>query len=247
MRERRVFDRVGEALENDLKIAMPAVLAAGVALMAYVAVFADRAIGGPSDWASFGDYFGGLLNPIIGIVTVLLVVRTLKATREEAELTREQLRQQIEHSRLELLLGEMHKRLEGVYAEWLRAGEDGASDVVRLSQKAGPTSIPGPHKVGTILNDSSFQEGARPLADSGWGDHYVEAWTRGYGRYANLLREISEYCEQYERKVGNAILADFYRKRVFMAATTLNAMKVLADNEWNDLRPTDQRVNHAPK
>lgn len=34
------------------------------------------------DWGAFGDYFGGILNPIVGMATLVLVAITLKLTRE---------------------------------------------------------------------------------------------------------------------------------------------------------------------
>lgn len=36
----------------------------------------------PGDWGAFGDYFGGILNPIVGMITLALVAITLKLTRE---------------------------------------------------------------------------------------------------------------------------------------------------------------------
>jgi hypothetical protein len=34
------------------------------------------------DWGAFGDYIGGILNPIVGMATLVLVAITLKLTRE---------------------------------------------------------------------------------------------------------------------------------------------------------------------
>lgn len=227
--------------KRNLRFAYFVVGIAALAVVAYVAYFSHHAVGGPDDWAAFGDYFGGLLNPAIGIVTVVLVVKTLQATRSEADLTRQQLQQQIAHSQRELQLSEMHKRLEGVYGEWTRACEAKASNVYRLIP--GTTNqaqlIPhGPKTVGEALNHPEFQEESRKLVDSIVGAAYDGYWKKDYSRFAELLMEMSDYCDQYEAAAGNSILADYYRKRVFMAATTLWAMRVIGDTQWDSLRPT---------
>jgi hypothetical protein len=36
----------------------------------------------PGDWGAFGDYFGGILNPIVGIATLVLIAITLQLTRK---------------------------------------------------------------------------------------------------------------------------------------------------------------------
>lgn len=54
-------------------------------------------------WGQLGDYFGGILNPIFGFVTVLILIATitiqreqLKASQEELALTRDELRRAAE-------------------------------------------------------------------------------------------------------------------------------------------------------
>ena len=37
------------------------------------------------DWGTFGDYVGGLLNPVVGLATVLLVI--ISITTQQKELT----------------------------------------------------------------------------------------------------------------------------------------------------------------
>lgn len=36
-----------------------------------------------SDWAAFGDYIGGLLNPIVGMATILLVILSIRIQQKE--------------------------------------------------------------------------------------------------------------------------------------------------------------------
>ncbi|EDU6392004.1 hypothetical protein C8914_003718, partial [Salmonella enterica subsp. enterica serovar Norwich] len=37
----------------------------------------------PSDWGALGDYFGGLLNPLISIITLFFVAKTYLTQKEE--------------------------------------------------------------------------------------------------------------------------------------------------------------------
>jgi len=39
-------------------------------------------------WGEFGDYVGGLINPIFGFITVLILVETLRVQRRDLELSR---------------------------------------------------------------------------------------------------------------------------------------------------------------
>lgn len=68
------------------------------ALIAYVAFFAFIHHTGisrdPSDWGSLGDYFGGLLNPVISFATLVVAYAVWKQQREELKETKEALEEQ---------------------------------------------------------------------------------------------------------------------------------------------------------
>ncbi|HDS1603553.1 MULTISPECIES: hypothetical protein [Stenotrophomonas] len=71
------------------------ILGAAVALIAaYIWMFRANELGSPESWGQFGDFLGGSLNPLIGVVTVLLVLETLQVTRREASDNRAALEQQ---------------------------------------------------------------------------------------------------------------------------------------------------------
>lgn len=46
----------------------------------------------PGDWGAFGDYVGGLVNPIVGIATVTLIFLTLILQRKELQASLEEIR-----------------------------------------------------------------------------------------------------------------------------------------------------------
>lgn len=67
-----------------LKIAVFVVVAAIVVIAVFVWRFRGKSISdSPSDWGTFGDYVGGLLNPVVGMATVLLVIISIIIQRRE--------------------------------------------------------------------------------------------------------------------------------------------------------------------
>jgi len=69
-----------------------------VALIAYVGFFAfiqhARLSSDPGDWGTLGDYFGGLLNPVISFATLVVAYAVWKQQREELKATKEALEEQ---------------------------------------------------------------------------------------------------------------------------------------------------------
>ncbi len=79
----------------------------------------------PAGWGQVGDYFGGMLNPVFGFLTILALVitliqqsRELKLSREELELSRTELR-----NSAEALLGQNkaidRQSFEQTFFSWL--------------------------------------------------------------------------------------------------------------------------------
>jgi len=59
----------------------------------------------PSDWGAFGDYLGGTLNPLFGLITVILLLYTIHLQRKSLQLSKKELeltRQEMEGSRVAL-------------------------------------------------------------------------------------------------------------------------------------------------
>lgn len=64
----------------------------------YLITFRSYSIGEPANFGQFGDYIGGLLNPILTFFTIFLLVWSINKQLEELELTRNEL----ELTRIEL-------------------------------------------------------------------------------------------------------------------------------------------------
>lgn len=53
----------------------------------------------PSKWGQIGDYFGGLLNPIISFTTLIFLIKAYYSQRQELEDTKIALRETAEYNR----------------------------------------------------------------------------------------------------------------------------------------------------
>lgn len=78
---------------------VPAALAV-VLLFAYFGYFWTAPAGGPDSWGQFGDFLGGLVNPVVGMVTIILLIMTLKEQQRAIRLQSKELSEQ----RAELVL-----------------------------------------------------------------------------------------------------------------------------------------------
>lgn len=81
-----------------------------VCLVAFYFLNFHGGIGDKGDFGAFGDYFGGVLNPILGFATVGLLVWSLKYQMDELALSRQELaltRQELAETKEETALSRM--------------------------------------------------------------------------------------------------------------------------------------------
>ncbi|MEE1982687.1 hypothetical protein [Shewanella xiamenensis] len=79
-------------------------------LLAFYFLNFHGGIGDKGDFGAFGDYFGGVLNPILGFATVSLLVWSLKYQMDELALSRQELaltRQELAETKEETALSRM--------------------------------------------------------------------------------------------------------------------------------------------
>jgi uncharacterized membrane protein len=92
-------------MKSRIALAVVAILAlmlvAGVAI-AFALHFAGRPLGDVDSWGQFGDYFGGLLNPLFAMLAFLAVLYSIALQRTEAVKSEERYRSQYELARAEL-------------------------------------------------------------------------------------------------------------------------------------------------
>lgn len=207
-----------------------AFLATIFAVAVYITWFRDEPIGGPAAWSQFGDYFSGVLNPIIGVVTVVLVVLTLRTTRAEAADTRRQMDEQTKHFQQQATLTEMHKRLDGVLAEWNRILDRQAPDSFQTSQQdriSGRVSIT-TFTIRDVVEDlATRSQLIREKHQSPNPDDFTAPGWQGLAHLlVPVLSELDRYCVDYQQAAGSRHLTDFYKARVREGLTTLKVAGV---------------------
>lgn len=191
-------------------------VAAVVAVTCYVVRFYDWPIGGPEQWGQLGDYLGGVINPVVGIVTVVLVVLTLQVTRQEAQAARAQIAEQLAYMDRQAVLSDMHKRLEGVMADWERIMERRAPRDFQSMRVSAGTAIVSQTTVREVFDDNDIRHELFQAARSEPGGRRM-----GSGRFdafkselVPLIGELDEYCLQYDATARTGHLTYFYRNRV---------------------------------
>ncbi|MBY6223549.1 hypothetical protein [Ferrimonas balearica] len=78
--------------------------------------------GGPGDFAQFGDYMGGVLNPMLGFLTIVLLVRQLDLQRKEFNVAIEEMKQNQKDTQASIQLAEQQAQVQ-------------ASELVRVREK----------------------------------------------------------------------------------------------------------------
>ena len=205
---------------------------------AFYVFFRGHRAGNPEDWARFGEYFGGMLNPLIGIITVFLVVLTLRMTREEARQTNEKLNLQIQMAKDQQIRDLMHKRLDGLLSEWNRMLDLPCPRIMdgeySLYESGGTVryyfELPGlAQNLKSAVNATSSKHTRMPLAGA----------RNFFSPYLALLEEVSAYAEEYDQISGNKLLGDYFRRRIRGPARVLRELKMIDDHLWQTLHVSD--------
>ena len=205
-----------------------ALVLAGAAYAINFGIMRDAAPGGPEAWGQFGDYLGGLINPIVGIATVFLVVRTLRVTREESNQTRTEMQRQLNHFQKQQELEDLPKRLDGVLAAWNAAMDLPAIIFMRGDPDTGATRINASNQTyrahlyhPRIVNEmSAVARGAEAHDARVW-------WNGNLEHFLHLLDELHAYCLDYEHRTESRDLTDYYRHRVQWPLRAFKAIQIV--------------------
>lgn len=200
--------------------------AAFFAVIAYTLVFAKWPVGDPVDWGAFGDYMGGVLNPIIGIITVLLIVLTLATTRKEAADARAEMKAQLAHFRRQEQLNELQKRLDGALAGWNGFLAISADGLPLRSLPNGTTRLARDRSISEVIDTANLSH-LMELADGAHARDTNKAWRARCRHGVTLLAEIAQYCDDYDEAAGTKTLTEFYRRRMFLPAQVFSAIGII--------------------
>jgi hypothetical protein len=155
-------------------------------------------VGGPEQWAWFGDYFGGIVNPACGIITAFLVVRTLRVTREEAADSRAELQrqnefiaQQMREARTESVASDLRRTVEMVFRLWGAAS--GASSHVWTgpSEKNDQLSMTRQTVISWSQSASDMAKTKRGL-ESAHREKLKDQWQKFFAQPVDVLTELAE-------------------------------------------------------
>jgi hypothetical protein len=212
------------------------------AYILYFGVLKNLGAGGPTSWAEFGDFFGGVVNPIVGIVTVILVVETLRTTRDEAEQTRIHLEMQTEQMRLQVLhferqqeLAEIQKRLDGTLAAWNEVMAQPIAKVVRRHPEHGYRRVQHEGTLGSLLYEPGYHSEISEICEGGWAQEISAFWMPKLEIVLHMLDEFARYCAEYDAISGNRKLTDYYRHRIQLPLRVVMAANLISENEAKPL------------
>jgi hypothetical protein len=228
-------------MQSHLERAEQVVIASvGVALFltiaAYIFTFRTDPPGGPDSWAQFGEYLGGLANPIVGIATVFLLIRTLRLTRESSARTQLEMQRQLDHLQGQQETDELRRRLDGALAAWNAGMDSTVQSFLRGNAQSGDTYVAGvPNTYRAHLYHPLIINEMTAVAK---GKHVHEArvwWNRDLELFIQLLDEFQLYCKEYETRVGSQDLTDYYRRRIQRPLRAFLAIGIVSSELFKSL------------
>lgn len=207
-------------------------------------IFVDRGQpGGPESWGAFGDFFGGIVNPVVGIATVILVVRTLNTTRMEAKETRQQLEEQtallkaqVAHAERAQALAEIQKRLDGALADWDTQMDMPSPTLIRLRSTGEVVEERQSVSSRAILHDPMLTFELQSLSAVATAALVKQHWRDTFHAAIGILWELSEYCVEYDAMAGDTKLTDYYRRRVQLPLRAFGALGIVPETLSSKLR-----------
>lgn len=139
-----------------------------ITIAAYVIWFAivhgKQLSANPSDWASFGDFFGGVVGPFIGFASIVLLVETLRLQQRGLKEQREQLQQSAEEVRKQNRILSLQS-FEQTFFGWLRDYKKQISYLAFNSEAVKPSVSPRTTKKTDLLGAKALVAMARFLMD----------------------------------------------------------------------------------
>ena len=231
-------------------IAWVAVIVIAAYLLYHVFV-AKVGLGTSGDWGAFGDYFAGLMNPLLGFFTVMLLLETLKVSREvrndTATMMKEQaqafkkqheamdeqlqlLRKEADHREKTARILMIERRLDAALNAWNHLLD---SRTILIPNCNRPRDNPNPPD-DTVLVEVPIREilyTARGWQRFSW--KYCDkqdqntVLTRADDQLSELPKEIAGYCEMLEGQDVESDCVKYYRNRLRPATVRLREAGVL--------------------
>lgn len=221
---------------------LPATFALG-AITVYTVVFRSMpATENPAAWGTFGDFIGGLMNPLVSVLTLFVAISVWKLQKAELELTRNEMAQTKEAMEDQAKTAEQQRR-EQRFFDLLKIYTD-ALNAIGFTEKFEETRV---HHVGKHAFRFLISSYKSPLAavihafekPSQWGSYLtpptepsnlVEEWRKvsplldHYFRTTSLVLNELELLfeeERERRRYGTLLLTQLSGDEVFLIAMNL--------------------------
>lgn len=190
-------------------------IVAGCLLILYFSIF-HGGVGDKGDFGAFGDYFGGVLNPILGFATVSLLVWSLKyqtdelaltrqvleETQKEAELSRQAMEAQVNHLQNEAKLNELIRLMAAVK---IKCDDMLNSNVAERELSFGPLHFSQPRSYGRYnpsITKRTYRDVICIYIPSKFGELYddlIPLLQRQYNELNSSWKELEELLCLYTR------------------------------------------------
>lgn len=232
-------------------------LVASLAIIFYVSAFGIYAwyfgdspiIASNELWGQFGDYIGGVLNPLFALLAFLALLYTITQTQEELKLTRREMTytreelaqtakaatQQVEHFEREAKKNDLMKIIDLIHNEINSILAMDFSNLLCLpsvTPSHAPVDSPNEHSpLGEILTS-----GNQPLLET------MISQTKGKPKVqeicwllATKLSDLSNYVCEYENLSGNIIVSDFFKRKYYEVACELDRFEYYYEDDHRKL------------
>lgn len=202
-------------------------LAGAAVTLPWIIVFGDEIISRkPSEWAYFGDYFGGTLSSLISALALIALLVNLK-----------QQQTQISHLKRQMAKEDMIKaidRLEMDFDSLL------SKDAITLNGDDGSTTINARDVLFSVsfqsykevlINEAEFIGSIDESASAHRDDSRVKVFEM-FSLAAGELNQIRIYAEELEKLTGNNVLSRYYHRKYKTAYERLLEKGILS-KQWN--------------
>lgn len=154
------------------------------------------------DWGAFGDYIGGLINPVVGLVTILLLIRSIRQTEKSLAQAQEEL--QASRRVIELSEKAQKKTEEALNAQIALANQQNIlanyyrhkDEFSKQLEKFLPPNYE--YKINVNISRSAFlHDHIYPNLKTGKSNlnsHYTDNYSKFYREFSDLLMACDFSC-----------------------------------------------------
>ncbi|AJO78333.1 hypothetical protein [Pseudomonas sp. MRSN 12121] len=208
--------------------AIAAISAIGIVCIIYIIAFGTARSTDPAIWGQFGDYFGGVLNPLFALAAFLSALWSISLQQRESRAASKQLAAQTEIARKELeafsserlgeeflhVIRDIDQRLSALLLEVI--SPPNASQAITISQMVAEA------------DRIEMQGGSSPaftqfLHYANSPGSVVEAPVREIKYLVNKLQEFLEHYSKYKAK-GFAPVLIYYADKAYQLMNMLEAI-----------------------